>query len=383
MPDKKKLTTTNVRGLAASESGSAYLVRDRDLPGFYVRRGSRSCVYYCEADYRDEFGRKRTKRVKLGSAFELEAPHARHLAMAELGRIRSGGYKDAPPKIKKTDATVGNAYAFMLDNKTLSPETLRQYRKTFDSAKAPLAELMTALLADLATEQGRLMMKALHESISEDRGRFIANRAMQNLNTVYKYALNRWDWLPAKSPTAMVKYNEERRYQVPKGVDAASIWQAIEECSNPITRALWASALLTGARPGEISKLRWADVDLDERTAIVHGTKTTSVFRYVLSERACEWIDGCRMDDEFVFVGRHKKHRDPVNTPLLPLPLGKFRNVYQAYAKKAKVDDVFLKMLVNHKISDVTQGYAAQNDLLLPDLIREQQRITEALTCGR
>lgn len=88
------------------------------------------------------------------------------------------------------------------------------------------------------------------------------------------------------------------------------------------------TTLLTGARPGEISRLRWADADLDEQTAVVRGTKTTDVFEYVLSDVTYEWIDKSRYDDEFVFFGWHRKHRNPSRSHLLPLHLGKFRNLH-------------------------------------------------------
>ena len=135
---------------------------------------------YCEAEYRDAYGLKKTKRVKVGDGNLTEAPEARSLAMLELGKIRSGGYVDGPATTKPGDATVRAAYDFMLD--------------------------------------------------------------------------------------------------------------------------------------------------------------------------------------------------------LLPLPLGKFRNIYMAYATKARVSPLLIKKLVNHKVVDVTEGYAAQDDLLLPDLLREQEKITAVLT---
>ncbi|MEM9335655.1 MAG: site-specific integrase [Pseudomonadota bacterium] len=377
---RKPLTTTLVRGLRPADQGEKYIIRDNRLPGFYVYVGSRSRTYYCEADFRDAFGKKKTKRLKIGDGNLMEASEARSLAMLELGKIRSGGYVEGPKTTRPGDATVAAAYEFMLEHKQLAPETLRSYRKAFVTENAPLADLMDARLSDLATERGRMLLKERHERLTVTSGPFYANRAFQNLRTVYRYALNRWDWLPKTGPTSMIQFNREGRYQVAKGVDAATIWAAIDNCPNPVTRSLWAATLLTGARPGEISRLRWEDVDLDEQTAIVHGTKTTSVFRYVLSEAAIEWFDKCRFDDEFVFFGRHKKYRDEANVGLLPLPLGKFRNIYMAYATKARVSPLLIKKLVNHKVLDVTEGYAAQDDLLLPDLIREQTRISNALT---
>ena len=74
-----------------------------------------------------------------------------------------------------------------------------------------------------------------------------------------------------------------------------------------------------------------------------------------------------------------KQGRD-YRVPEMPVPVGKFRNVYQAVAKKIHVDDLFLKMLVNHKLTDVTHGYAGQRSILLDTLIAEQERISAALT---
>ena len=63
----------------------------------------------------------------------------------------------------------------------------------------------------------------------------------------------------------------------------------------------------------------------------------------------------------------------------MPVPAGKLRNIYQAVAKSLHVDDLFLKLLVNHKVTDVTHGYAGQRSILLDTLIAEQERISEAL----
>ena len=254
--------------------------------------------------------------------------------MLQLGKIKSGEYTDIPRKTKAADATLGAAYECMLEQKSLSRETLRQYNKAFGAESAPLRDLLDARLADLATEKGRMHIKQRHEMLMKSSGPFTANRVYQYLRTVYRYALNRWDWLSDTPPTSMVRFNAEPRYRIPKGVDASSIWAAIEKCEDPVTRSLWAATLLTGARAGEISRLRWEDVSLDEQTAVVHGTKATSTFECVLSQRACEWIKKSRFDDEYVFIGRHVRHNDQKSKHLLPLYLGKFRNLYQAYAKE-------------------------------------------------
>lgn len=57
----------------------------------------------------------------------------------------------------------------------------------------------------------------------------------------------------------------------------------------------------------------------------------------------------------------------------------RWRNVYRAVAKSLHVDDVHLKLLVNHKLTDVTHGYAGQRSILLETLIAEQEQISRHL----
>ncbi|MCH9027099.1 MAG: hypothetical protein IIA05_08305 [Proteobacteria bacterium] len=88
-------------------------------------------------------------------------------------------------------------------------------------------------------------------------------------------------------------------------------------------------------------------------------------------------MERVRFDDEWVFFGM--KSPNSYREASMPVPAGKLRNIYQAVAKSLHVDDLFLKLLVNHKVTDVTHGYAGQRSILLDTLIAEQERISEAL----
>lgn len=50
-------------------------------------------------------------------------------------------------------------------------------------------------------------------------------------------------------------------------IEAETICRAISKCRNPLVRQVFQFALETGMRRGEILALRWADADLQSRTA--------------------------------------------------------------------------------------------------------------------
>jgi len=50
--------------------------------------------------------------------------------------------------------------------------------------------------------------------------------------------------------------------------------------------------------------------------------------------------------------------------------------------KTARVNELYLKLLVNHSLTYVSDRYAGQRPLMLPDLIREQEKVTTSLTAS-
>lgn len=162
--------------------------------------------------------------------------------------------------------------------------------------------------------------------------------------------------------SALVNFNEEPRYVVDDPGVVPKLWTSLEKVDNLVKCSFFAVLLLAGARPGDIKGLLWLDVDFERRTAYIANPKGGRAFELVPSTPMIDFMEQARFDDELVFVGMScpNSYREPS----MPLPAGKWRNVYQAVAKSLHVDDVHLKLLVNHKLTDVTHGYAGQRSIL-------------------
>ena len=343
---RQLLTNENSRNAAFASPGKQLVTRDTRLRGFYRLDGTTCSAYYCQADCKDPLGRRKTVRRRIDDVQLIDADDARNQARLLIAKIKAGEFFDDGEG--QHDVTLEEAWEHYLATRDLSVETHRSYRK---SLKNVLADYMDVPLRNLSeTAAARKLVAARHAEET--------------------------DGLPEMPPTALVRFNRETRYQVGDDV-LPLIWEAHAKIDNPISKSLSAVILLTGGRPIEVSQLRWQNVDLDRRTAFIEKTKNGRSFEYILSTPAVAYLDQARFDDEWVFPG--VRQGGDYRIPSMPIPVGKFRNVYQAVAKKIHVDDLFLKMLVNHKLTDVTHGYAGQKSILLGTLIAEQERISQAL----
>lgn len=82
------LTDKAVLGLPFTTGGQT-VVRDADVPGFFVRCGTRTKTYYVQGDLRAG-GTRRTIWVKVGEVGDLTAREARGKAKQLLGSIADG-----------------------------------------------------------------------------------------------------------------------------------------------------------------------------------------------------------------------------------------------------------------------------------------------------
>jgi integrase len=100
------------------------------------------------------------------------------------------------------------------------------------------------------------------------------NRYLSALSKAFSNAVKEWHWLP-DNPLARVSKKPEPRGRVRYLSDDERA-ALLEACRKSEYRPLYLIvlfALTTGMRRGELFGLRWSDVDLDRRVAILHNTK--------------------------------------------------------------------------------------------------------------
>jgi hypothetical protein len=113
MPDIRiALTDKAVASLPLATDGQ-YLARDSDLPGFFVLVGKTKKTYTIQGDLRRD-GLRKSIRLAVGAAGQINAREARAKAKEWLGRI-AGGEHPTEERRRGSGLTLGDAYRRYLE----------------------------------------------------------------------------------------------------------------------------------------------------------------------------------------------------------------------------------------------------------------------------
>jgi integrase len=100
------------------------------------------------------------------------------------------------------------------------------------------------------------------------------NRYLSALSKAFSNAVTEWHWLPDNPMTRVSKKSEPRgivRYL--SDDERAALLEACRTSEYPPLYLMVLFALTTGMRRGELLGLRWQDIDLERRTAVLQNTK--------------------------------------------------------------------------------------------------------------
>ena len=101
------------------------------------------------------------------------------------------------------------------------------------------------------------------------------------------------------------KHVEHPRRHSLTSVQLRALWDALEAERSPYLRTFLRVLMLTGARKSEVLGLRWADVDLNARRAMIRGTKARGDEYLILPAPAAAELAGLpRTSSEYEFPGR-------------------------------------------------------------------------------
>ncbi len=372
-----RISKTAVENAPLPERGQSFL-RDVDLKGFAVRllpSGLRSYVVEKRID-------GRIRRMTLGRHGELTPVQARKLAQAKLGQIAMGIDPVAERKKQLLQATTLAACFddFKKARKHLSAKTLYDYDRVLrvalpDWRRQPISRITPH------------MVVTRFQRISEDRGADYANLTFRCLRALLNFGLAQYDdgtgfpILPNNPVTVLTRtrawHRASRRQTVIKLHDLKAWYSAAEALRDPQdatsfgdTMADYLLVLIsTGLRRGEAARLRWSDVDLEDRTLHLRKTKNGEAVTLPLAIQVWQRLKARSeiITSTWVFPGRDPRKllhepKKAVNRVIeasgVHFSLHDLRRTFITVAESLDIPPYAIKRLVNHKMSnDVTAGY--------------------------
>jgi integrase len=355
------LNKRTIDAIANPVSGQI-LYRDATLPGFGLRVGATSKVFFVEGQVR-----RRTVRTSIGRYGILTPEVARKRALKLLGEMADGRNPNEERKSKAAARmTLKEAFDSFFDRRTLAASSKENYRRSVDIylsdwASKPVAEISRRMVLDR------------HHKIVDENGPIMANNVMRHLRSVYNFTSAAHGELPP-NPVAIITqaraWAPERRRRSVVPAHGLPKWWRAAHLEDDYVRDFLLIALFTGMRRSEIARLRWDYIDLDGRTLTVPTTKNGDPLELPLSGFLYQLLLTRRDSDpegEWVFPGRgetghmvetKKFYARVTKGSGIKFTLHDLRRTFVTIAESLDIPHYALKRLLNHRAdSDVTGGY--------------------------
>ncbi len=189
----------------------------------------------------------------------------------------------------------------------------------------------------------------------EGRAPGTVNRYLSALSKAFSNAVKEWHWLP-DNPLRRVNKKAE-----PRGIvrylsddERAALLDACRKSDCAPLYLIVLFALTTGMRRGELLGLRWQDIDLERRAAVLHNTKNGDRRSVPIVPEVAELLREHgrvrRLDTDLVFPGRGDR----------PLDID---SAWYAALEQAKIKDFRF-----HDLRHTAASYLAMSGATVPEL---------------
>ena len=382
MANKKpqKFTDASVQALREFEFKGLFL--DSVVRGLRLRLGVHRCSWQFFREHRVHGKRGSTCKL-LGHFPEMNVETARNEALQVAARIASGrrepGRKDATKFADAFERYVEHLKRQSADRSkpalwARNVEKLGRLYLLPEWGKWSLAEMSNSPDA----------IETWHKKLSSSAP-FSANRCAELVRVIYRRAARRDRSLPPHNPSSAVEYNSEkpRETGIVDFVAWREAWGRIESSTR---RAYHLLALLTGVRPGELVRLKWADVSPRSRSITIRGVKTGGDLVVPMSSAIAGALKLARgatsggVEPLLPETGAGYVFAGPAGKPMtrakdgLPVAGNSLRHTYRTIGAQLGVDDVSIRLLMGHSLVGVSAGYISRMMMHAGPSLRSAQR---------
>jgi integrase len=360
-------------------SAGQVLVRDTELPGFGLRvtKGRKSFIL-------EKRIRGRMRRLTIGPYGPLTVDQARKLANTHVGAISQGNDPAQVRQDRLHEATFGNLTDQYLERHAPRKRSARDDRGMLQTH---LAVFRTRKLTDL----NRNDVARLHAKVGETAP-YRANRLVALLRKMFNLARD-WGLYAGDNPATRIQlFTEQSRDRFVQPDELPRLFQAIDEEPDISVRSVFVTALLTGARRGEVLAMRWEDVNLARAVWRIPHTKAGRSHLLPLPQAVVSILRRVprREGVSYVFIGQNGTGH-----------LQNMKRTWNRVRRKAGIEDVrfhdlrrtigswlagngenlqLIAKVLNHRDLSTTAIYARLNlDPVRQALERNAKKMLEAL----
>ena len=244
-------------------------------------------------------------------------------------------------------------------------ELLERYKETEipkkrDQVNPKLrADFWIQRLGDLKLfELSRAAIVEVRDELAKGRAPATVNRYLALLSHACTIAEREWEWIDSNPLRKVSRLQEASgRVRYLSDDEREKLLSACRDSDHPHLYAIVLIALTTGARKGEIFGLRWKDVDLGSRMAILHDTKNKERRTLTLVPQVADELRELqkvrRIDDDSIFTS---------------MKIGKSNSSYFEKAWRKAMDAAKLKDFRFHDLRHSCASYLAMNGATIAEI---------------
>ncbi len=296
----QKLTQRFVDALPPSEKLTLYF--DESMKGFGVYTTANAKTYFIQARVN---GKEKKRSIGKASLMKLDA--ARTEAREILALMAKGvDPVEEEKKHQLCSMTLSQAFERYCSTRSLKAGTIATYKKFF---RLYLSDWLSKPVSEISKDN----VAARHKLISLEHGEVAANNTLVTFRAIYNFVHSLSDGSIPDNPVKRLSQTRQwnkvtRRTNFIKPNELQAWYAAVMQIENPYVRDYLLLTICTGLRKMEGLTLKWADVDMRDRSFTVQDTKNgnphtmpMSNFLYVLFQR----LYAIRSND-YVFYGEGK-----------------------------------------------------------------------------
>ncbi|MGH9810039.1 MAG: tyrosine-type recombinase/integrase, partial [Terriglobia bacterium] len=312
---------------------------------------------------------------RIGDAAKVSLADARKIARRYAGRDR------VDPSRRKA-LKFADAFADYLDFLQRARSVRWHYNVAALGRLYLLPKWGAWSLADMSAKPRAV--KDWHTELTK-RGPASANHAGRVIRATFRFAKREHRDLPIHDPTTAIIWNKTTPRQAGMRAEQFPRWgEAWRKIESPTRRAFALLGLLTGIRPGALSRLKWADVDCRTRTITIRADKTGGGMVPMSAAIASALRlarDGVDEESEWVFPARGRSgHLMQFSEPSLPAFGHALRHCFRDQALAVGVDEFQTRLLQTHSLRGVSPEYLTRAVISEgPSLRASQRRISRRI----
>ncbi|MDR1891056.1 MAG: site-specific integrase [Puniceicoccales bacterium] len=223
------------------------------------------------------------KRIILGHFPDMTVELARKAAQKIKGQIAEGKNPCEEKHKLSGEKTFGEAFQMYIERYAKIEKKESSRREDERQVNRFLQHWFKRPLSTITKYE----IQTFHERIGSENGKYAANRLLACISTIYNKMIA-WGWEGANPATRIKKFKEQKRDRFILHDELPKFMEALESEPNRDMRDFFLMCLYTGARCGNVSEMRWEDIDFSINEWRIPDTKNGEAVRIPLINQALE-----------------------------------------------------------------------------------------------